>query len=51
MVPLKLVAGAGFTGIGFSFVNYLTELPYFAAEVLPRLQKMGLRQKSGPLEA
>ncbi len=45
------ISRAGFTGIGFSFVNYLTELPYFAAEVLPRLQKMGLRQKSGPLEA
>ncbi len=29
-------------GIGFSFVNYLDELPYFAQEVLPRLQRLGL---------
>jgi alkanesulfonate monooxygenase SsuD/methylene tetrahydromethanopterin reductase-like flavin-dependent oxidoreductase (luciferase family) len=36
---------AGLRGIGFSFVNYLKELPYFCAEVLPRLEKMGIRQK------
>lgn len=34
---------AGLTGIGASFVNYLEELPYFCAEVLPRLEKLGLR--------
>jgi len=36
---------AGLRGIGFSFVNYLKELPYFCAEVLPRLERMGIRQK------
>lgn len=34
---------AGLSGIGISFVNYLRELPYFAEEVLPRLQKKGVR--------
>ena len=28
----------------FSFVNYLDELPYFCDEVLPRLEKMGVRE-------
>ena len=40
---LESLSGAGFNGIGFSFLNYLTELPYFAQEVLPRLHKKGLR--------
>ena len=34
---------AGLSGIGISFVNYGAELPFFADEVLPRLQKMGVR--------
>lgn len=37
------ISRAGFDGIGFSFVNFLDELPFFAAEVLPRLECMGLR--------
>jgi alkanesulfonate monooxygenase SsuD/methylene tetrahydromethanopterin reductase-like flavin-dependent oxidoreductase (luciferase family) len=41
---LARISAAGFDGIGFSFVNYLNELPYFAAEVLPRLQKLGVRE-------
>src|SRR5436189_854125 len=36
---------AGLRGIGFSFVNYLKELPYFCNEVLPRLEGMGIREK------
>jgi FMNH2-dependent dimethyl sulfone monooxygenase len=39
------LSGAGLRGIGFSFVNYLKELPYFCDEVLPRLERMGIRQK------
>ena len=34
---------AGVRGIAVSFVNYLNDVPYFCAEVLPRLQRMGLR--------
>jgi hypothetical protein len=37
--------GRFFAGIGFSFVHYLDEFPYFAAEVLPRLERMGPRQE------
>lgn len=37
---------AGLSGIGISFVNYRDELPFFAAEVLPRLQRMGVRAAS-----
>ncbi len=36
---------AGLHGIAVSFVNYLGELPYFCAEVLPRLVKLGVRMK------
>jgi alkanesulfonate monooxygenase SsuD/methylene tetrahydromethanopterin reductase-like flavin-dependent oxidoreductase (luciferase family) len=36
---------AGVRGIGFSFVNYLKELPFFCDEVLPRLERMGIREK------
>jgi alkanesulfonate monooxygenase SsuD/methylene tetrahydromethanopterin reductase-like flavin-dependent oxidoreductase (luciferase family) len=42
---LAQLAQAGFTGLGVSLVNYAEELPYFCAEVLPRLQRMGLREK------
>jgi len=34
---------AGLDGLAINFVDYLEELPYFAAEVLPRLEKLGLR--------
>jgi alkanesulfonate monooxygenase SsuD/methylene tetrahydromethanopterin reductase-like flavin-dependent oxidoreductase (luciferase family) len=37
------LAKAGMRGIGLSLVNYADELPYFCDEVLPRLERMGLR--------
>lgn len=40
---LAQVSAAGFAGICFSFVNYLAEFPYFRDEVLPRLERLGLR--------
>ena len=40
------LAAAGLTGIAVSFVNYLDELPYFCAEVLPRLARLGLRESA-----
>ena len=43
---LAQLANAGLRGIGVSFVNYLDELPYFCAEVLPRLERQGLRSRS-----
>jgi dimethylsulfone monooxygenase len=36
---------AGFRGLAVSFVNYLNDVPYFCAEVLPRLVRMGFRAK------
>ena len=41
---LAQLAAAGLTGIAVSFVNYLDELPYFYAEILPRLARLGLRE-------
>jgi alkanesulfonate monooxygenase SsuD/methylene tetrahydromethanopterin reductase-like flavin-dependent oxidoreductase (luciferase family) len=35
---------AGLRGMAMNFVNYLDELPYFRDEVLPRLERLGLRQ-------
>ena len=40
---LMQLSAAGARGIALSFVNYLEELPYFCAEVLPRLVRAGLR--------
>jgi alkanesulfonate monooxygenase SsuD/methylene tetrahydromethanopterin reductase-like flavin-dependent oxidoreductase (luciferase family) len=39
---------AGLDGLAINFVNYLGELPYFAAEVLPRLERLGLRRSAPP---
>jgi FMNH2-dependent dimethyl sulfone monooxygenase len=46
---LAQLAAAGLTGIAVSFVNYLDELPYFCAEVLPRLARAGLRGEPGAI--
>jgi len=37
----------GFDGLVLNFVNYLDEFPYFAQEVLPRLERLGLRAGTG----
>jgi FMNH2-dependent dimethyl sulfone monooxygenase len=42
---LANLSAAGFDGIAVSLVNYADELPYFAAEVLPRLSRLGLRER------
>jgi dimethylsulfone monooxygenase len=39
------ISEAGFIGTTITFVNYVKEFPYFREEVLPRLEKMGLREK------
>ena len=33
----------GLDGLAINFVDYLKELPYFAQEILPRLERQGLR--------
>jgi alkanesulfonate monooxygenase SsuD/methylene tetrahydromethanopterin reductase-like flavin-dependent oxidoreductase (luciferase family) len=40
---LALLHDAGLDGVAMGFVNYLDELPYFVQEVIPRLERMGLR--------
>jgi dimethylsulfone monooxygenase len=37
------VADVGLSGVAISFVNYLDDFPLFRDEVLPRLERMGLR--------
>ncbi len=34
----------GFDGLVLNFVDYLDEFPYFAQEVLPRLERLGIRE-------
>ena len=41
---LAKLSAAGLTGVALSLVNYAAELPYFCAEVLPRLTRLGLRE-------
>jgi FMNH2-dependent dimethyl sulfone monooxygenase len=44
-IAAKLIelTSAGLAGIAVSLVNYADELPYFRDEVLPRLERVGLR--------
>jgi alkanesulfonate monooxygenase SsuD/methylene tetrahydromethanopterin reductase-like flavin-dependent oxidoreductase (luciferase family) len=41
---LAELSRAGLTGVGISLINYLDELPFFCDEVLPRLERMGVRE-------
>jgi dimethylsulfone monooxygenase len=41
---LHRMSQIGFAGTAMGFVNYLDEFPAFAAEVLPRLERLGLRE-------
>ena len=34
---------AGLAGTSISFLNYTESLPYFIQEVIPRLERLGLR--------
>ena len=40
---MATLARGGLRGIAFSFVNFVKDAPFFCAEVLPRLARMGLR--------
>jgi len=44
VAEITRMAKAGIRAIGVSFVNYLEGLPYFCDEVLPRLERLGLRE-------
>ena len=40
---ISRVSAAGFTGFAAGLVNYLDEFPYIQSELLPRLERLGLR--------
>jgi len=44
---IEKISLAGFGGISMSFVNYNRELPFFIQEVIPRLERKGLRVPIG----
>jgi alkanesulfonate monooxygenase SsuD/methylene tetrahydromethanopterin reductase-like flavin-dependent oxidoreductase (luciferase family) len=44
---MQKMSAAGFAGFAFSFVNYNDEFPFFRDEVLPRLERLGLRESAG----
>ena len=37
------LAGIGLAGTVFGFHDYIEELPYFQQEVMPRLERKGMR--------
>jgi alkanesulfonate monooxygenase SsuD/methylene tetrahydromethanopterin reductase-like flavin-dependent oxidoreductase (luciferase family) len=45
----RQLSEAGLDGMAFGLVNYLNELPFFAAEVLPRMERLGLRERTEPV--
>ena len=40
----KQVSATGIAGSALVFLNYLSEMPYFVQEVLPRMERAGLRE-------
>ncbi len=40
---MAAMSSAGLAGCSVAFLDYLEEIPFFAAEVLPRLERLGLR--------
>ncbi|MBF6568246.1 MAG: LLM class flavin-dependent oxidoreductase [Candidatus Binataceae bacterium] len=49
-LEFKKFVDLGFNGVAFGLVNYLDELPYFHQEVIPRLEKLGLREPVKPFD-
>ena len=43
VAELQKISATGVAGSTLVFLNYLQELPYFVQEVLPRMQRVGLR--------
>ena len=37
---------AGLAGASIAFLDYLAEMPYFVQEVMPRLERAGLRESA-----
>jgi dimethylsulfone monooxygenase len=43
---MQKMSATGFAGFAFSFINYNDEFPFFRDEVLPRLERLGLRERA-----
>ena len=41
---MAAISAAGLAGCTVAFVDYLKEIPFFVGEVLPRLERLGLRE-------
>jgi alkanesulfonate monooxygenase SsuD/methylene tetrahydromethanopterin reductase-like flavin-dependent oxidoreductase (luciferase family) len=39
----KFLCDAGLNGMAFGLVNYIDDFPFFSTEVLPRMERLGLR--------
>jgi alkanesulfonate monooxygenase SsuD/methylene tetrahydromethanopterin reductase-like flavin-dependent oxidoreductase (luciferase family) len=48
VAEMEKIPASGFAGTTLSFVDYVKEFPYFRDEVLPRLERKGLREKFKP---
>jgi alkanesulfonate monooxygenase SsuD/methylene tetrahydromethanopterin reductase-like flavin-dependent oxidoreductase (luciferase family) len=46
---LEKLKNTGISGSALVFLNYLSELPFFIQEVLPRMERIGLRSPVTPL--
>ena len=44
---IVILERAGLRGAAITFLDYLADMPYFLAEVFPRLERLGLRMKVG----
>jgi FMNH2-dependent dimethyl sulfone monooxygenase len=44
---IERISEAGFAGFAAGLVNYVAEFPYLQAELLPRLERLGLRTAHG----
>jgi alkanesulfonate monooxygenase SsuD/methylene tetrahydromethanopterin reductase-like flavin-dependent oxidoreductase (luciferase family) len=47
---LARISATGIAGSALVFLNYLQEMPYFVQEVLPRMERAGLRQRPAGIE-
>jgi alkanesulfonate monooxygenase SsuD/methylene tetrahydromethanopterin reductase-like flavin-dependent oxidoreductase (luciferase family) len=48
VAEMEKIPASGFAGTTLSFVDYVKEFPYFRDEVMPRLERKGLRERFLP---
>ena len=47
-LEMARMSAAGLAGTSIAFLDYLREIPFFVQEVLPRLERLGLREPGQP---